>query len=65
MSRKHQNICPDCGAYLDPGEPCDCRQALQEAEKRPAAPAHHAAHGQARIAKAHEKSPSTYHSNEL
>lgn len=18
-------ICPDCGAYLDPGEACDCR----------------------------------------
>ena len=33
MSRKHQNICPDCGAYLDPGERCDCQQAAQEAEK--------------------------------
>lgn len=18
--------CPDCGAHLDPGEPCDCRE---------------------------------------
>lgn len=30
-------ICPACGAYLDPGEPCDCRQnleALQKAEEK-------------------------------
>lgn len=20
----YYRICPDCGAYLDPGEPCDC-----------------------------------------
>lgn len=20
-------ICPDCGAYLDPGEVCDCKKA--------------------------------------
>lgn len=24
--RKHSNICPDCGAYLDPGERCDCEE---------------------------------------
>ena len=21
----HAYICPDCGAFLDPGEACDCR----------------------------------------
>ncbi len=21
----YYNICPDCGAHLDPGEPCDCQ----------------------------------------
>ena len=21
------NICPDCGAHLDPGEKCDCKEA--------------------------------------
>lgn len=20
-------ICPDCGAHLDPGEPCDCQKS--------------------------------------
>lgn len=20
------NVCPKCGAHLDPGEPCDCEQ---------------------------------------
>lgn len=24
MQRKHTNTCPDCGAFLDPGERCDC-----------------------------------------
>ena len=62
MSRKHQNICPDCGAYLDPGERCDCQQSAQEAEKRLAAPAHHA-NGQ--IPGANKKSPHTFHSREL
>lgn len=23
-------ICPFCGAHLDPGEPCDCRDGVTE-----------------------------------
>lgn len=30
MIRKHSNICPDCGAWLDPGEICDCEEEQQE-----------------------------------
>lgn len=26
-------VCPDCGAYLDPGERCDCQVQPQEQEK--------------------------------
>ncbi len=26
-------ICPDCGAYLDPGETCDCKAEREAAEK--------------------------------
>ena len=22
----YYSTCPDCGAHLDPGEPCDCRE---------------------------------------
>lgn len=22
----YYNICPDCGAHLDPGETCDCKE---------------------------------------
>lgn len=33
----YYKICEDCGAYLDPGETCDCkeerRKALEEAEQ--------------------------------
>lgn len=32
-------ICPYCGAYLDPGEQCDCREediAVPQDEKEPA-----------------------------
>lgn len=29
--RYHANICPDCGAYLDPGERCDCDEEDQAA----------------------------------
>ena len=32
-------ICPYCGAYLDPGEQCDCREediATSQDEKEPA-----------------------------
>lgn len=25
-------ICPDCGAYLDPGEKCDCQSENQNEE---------------------------------
>lgn len=21
----YYNVCPECGAHLDPGEPCDCK----------------------------------------
>lgn len=28
--KKHGNICPDCGAWLDPGERCDCHEAAKE-----------------------------------
>lgn len=24
-------VCPDCGAYLDPGEKCDCREKEETA----------------------------------
>ena len=31
----YYNICPECGAYLDPGEVCDCRrQKEKEAQVR-------------------------------
>lgn len=30
MIRKHSNICPDCGAWLDSGESCDCEEEQQE-----------------------------------
>lgn len=26
MSRTYYKTCPHCGAHLDPGEVCDCRQ---------------------------------------
>ncbi len=26
-------ICPDCGAHLDPGERCDCRDATAAPDK--------------------------------
>ena len=31
--RKHSNICPDCGAWLDAGERCDCREEAQKASE--------------------------------
>lgn len=31
----YYNICPDCGASLDPGERCDCRDRAEEKPKRP------------------------------
>ena len=27
-------ICPDCGAYLDPGEQCSCHERLIEMERK-------------------------------
>lgn len=27
------SICPDCGAHLDFGEPCDCKETQPEAGK--------------------------------
>ena len=27
-------ICPDCGAYLDPGETCDCIEERKEHEEK-------------------------------
>lgn len=30
------HVCPYCGAYLDPGERCDCRQSEQPAARRSA-----------------------------
>lgn len=26
----YYNICPDCGAHLDPGESCDCQDRIEE-----------------------------------
>lgn len=26
----YYNICPDCGAHLDPGEACDCQDRMEE-----------------------------------
>lgn len=26
----YYHICPDCGAYLDPDEPCDCNLNSEE-----------------------------------
>ena len=28
--RKHPNVCPECGANLDPCERCDCRTTTRE-----------------------------------
>ncbi len=25
----YYHTCPACGAHLDPGEPCECREVLQ------------------------------------
>lgn len=27
------NICPDCGAHLDPGEHCDCKEIAAPGEE--------------------------------
>lgn len=27
-------ICPECGAHLDPGEPCDCRSEKEQKKKK-------------------------------
>ena len=28
------NICPDCGASLDPGEKCDCHKCSEQLRKK-------------------------------
>lgn len=30
----HFYICPECGAYLDPGERCECIEEREEKAKR-------------------------------
>lgn len=30
----YYNICPICGAHLDPGEPCDCKDNRTEEKTR-------------------------------
>ena len=30
---KPYNVCPDCGAHLDPGETCDCKNEKPEQGK--------------------------------
>lgn len=34
----YYDICPVCGAHLDPGEPCDCQDRIEEEPKRPMIP---------------------------
>ncbi|MCM1179948.1 MAG: hypothetical protein NC347_06810 [Clostridium sp.] len=29
----YYNVCPNCGAHLDPGEPCDCKDRVEEKPK--------------------------------
>jgi len=31
-------ICPDCGAYLDPGEQCSCHEDGERRKEWPASP---------------------------
>ena len=28
------DTCPDCGAHLDPGEKCDCKEVEKNAENK-------------------------------
>lgn len=32
----YYKVCPNCGAYLDPGEPCDCKDRAEEKPRKPA-----------------------------
>lgn len=32
----YYNICPNCGAHLDPGEQCDCKDGIEENVRKPA-----------------------------
>lgn len=29
----HRYICTECGAYLDPGEHCDCKRRFEEKKR--------------------------------
>ena len=29
----YYNVCPDCGASLDPGEKCDCQEESEEKQE--------------------------------
>ncbi len=29
----YYNVCPKCGATLDPGEPCDCEKLREEQQE--------------------------------
>lgn len=35
MKSTYYRECPDCGAFLDPGEICDCRRLPQIPSKTP------------------------------
>ena len=30
MKVAYYNVCPDCGAHLEPGEHCDCKERREE-----------------------------------
>lgn len=34
QARKYNYICPACGAYLDPGEKCDCAVRAAKAKEK-------------------------------
>lgn len=31
----YYSVCPYCGAHLDPGEPCDCKDRVDEKSRKP------------------------------
>ena len=38
------HVCPHCGAYLDPGEKCDCMQEIKPAAARDPEPMKRGSH---------------------